>query len=272
MTLQGNQCYVYSAGAYTGSNKLNIAGSGSSNIHVAFFTPGLYWIEDQMVIGNSTCLRPLDPSVSTGDGSGGTTFYFADNKSIDIQPNGGNACAAAGVASYALNTSKCDGASQVPGGPTPTSYTDSVLLGPCTGTYGDPQGTGNPMGMQHGILFFQNRARNVNGSGGKPPNWQGGGNFLLGGTLYFHQCTTGGGVDAGGTGCDKVNAYNTTFTFQADATTPGVLVGNIVTDHLTVGGNLLLDVVPGAGLYGVKASLIREYQEGIAATPCSYSR
>ena len=68
-----------------------------------------------------------------------------------------------------------------------TGLTGNLLLAPCTGTYGDPSGTGKNRGM----LFFQNRS--LAGGGG----WGGGGGFLLAGSIYFHQCNAGGT----GTGC-----------------------------------------------------------------------
>jgi len=51
---------------------------------------------------------------------------------------------------------------------------------------GDQLGTNDPGGIQRGILFFQNRAVAAN------PSWQGGGVFLLSGSMYFHQCVTSG--------------------------------------------------------------------------------
>jgi hypothetical protein len=243
-------CRIFEPGAYNG---ITIQGS-ATNIETALFKPGLYWVENQMAIKGNSCVRPWD----SGNPLDGATFYFADNQSIDVASNGGKDCVAAGVPTFNTTSAKCTGASQIPGNLTGSNgnFADTVLLGPCTGTYGDPQGNSNPTGMQRGVLFFQNRSRDMTAGGSKPPSWQGGGNFLLVGTIYLHQCTTGGAADAGGTGCSS-SAYKTKFTFQADGDSIGALIGNIITDELTVGGHLILDVVPSAGLIAIKASLMR---------------
>jgi hypothetical protein len=246
-------CDVYLPGAYSGG--ITAKGTGSTN-KTALFAPGVYWIENQFQIDTNSCVRPTD-STFPGDGSGGTIFYFADITSIDVKGGGGQNCVSAGMPAFDINTVKCDSASQIPGNLIGTTFTGTVLLAPCTGDYGDPQGVSNPSGMQRGVLFFQNRAKKLTGGGAKPPNWSGGGNFLLAGGIYLHQCTTGGGADVGGMNCDRNSAYKTHFTFSSSGSNNGVLLGNIASDHLTVGGNLVLDVVSGAGYRLLKASLIR---------------
>ena len=149
----------------------------------------------------------------------------------------------ASIAGVPVNNSVCitsgPGAGTLPA-TLPATFTGSVLLGPCTGAYGDPLLTADPYGEQHGILFFQNRSSSP--SGGDQPSWGGGGVFFVAGNMYFHNSTT----------------YGDTFSFQAGSS-GGYFFGAIVADQFTVGGNSQLNMYLSAnsGYIDLKASLIR---------------
>jgi hypothetical protein len=84
------------------------------------------------------------------------------------------------------------------------------------------------------MLFFQNRA--TNGAGA----WGGGGQFLLAGTIYFHQCNAAGT----GVGCNNPpTGYNATFTLQGNACSATYIMGMIATDKLIQGGTPCIKMV-----------------------------
>ncbi|MGH9546172.1 MAG: hypothetical protein ACRD23_13270, partial [Terriglobales bacterium] len=143
------------------------------------------------------------------------------------------------------------------------ALTGSVLLGPCraptVGTlcapncainYGDPLGTGNPIGEQRGILFFQNRSK------GAAADFSGGGQFLLSGALYLHQCVTGGSDT--GLNCSATSAYNTMINLGGNSGA-GTIVGQIVVDKLSLGGTsgITMDLNPTGSFSLMKATLLR---------------
>jgi hypothetical protein len=207
-------------------------------------------------------------------------FYFADGNSVNVASNSGNKCTdnkgvpivpafntTAGTGSL-LNGAKCTAASSIPNN-MPGTLTGSVLLGPCqkpTGVnvpgwcdpncnlnYGDPQGTGGPLGEQRGFLFFQNRAKNA----GTNPNWQGGGQFLLAGTMYFHQCVTTGSDT--GLNCSAASAFNDTLTLAGNPGSSTYILGEIITDQLTLQGSatLTMDLNSQTSFNVLKASLFQ---------------
>jgi len=104
-------------------------------------------------------------------------------------------------------------------------------MAPCTGTYGDP------LGQYRGILFFQDRASN--GGGG----WGGGGGFLLAGSMYFHQNTS----------------FGSTFQLQGGSGSTSYVLGEIVTDKLSLGGNPTINMAlnPNAAFNTLKVSLLQ---------------
>jgi len=145
----------------------------------------------------------------------------------------------------------------------PATLTGSVLLGPCNApsvgalcapncaiNYGDPLGTGNPIGEQRGILFFQNRSK------GAAADFSGGGQFLLSGTMYLHQCVTSG-ADTG-LGCDATSAFNSSLSLGGNSGA-GTIVGQIVVDQLSLGGNsgITMDLNGGGSYSIMKATLLR---------------
>jgi len=142
----------------------------------------------------------------------------------------------------------------------------SVLLGPCklptvslfcdpncAINYGDPQGTADPIGEQRGFLFFQNRAKNASTN----PNWQGGGQFLLSGTMYFHQCVTSGSDI--GTGCSAASAYHDNILLGGNSGSGTYVLGQIVADQVTLGGTsgLTMDLNPSTVFSILKASIFQ---------------
>jgi hypothetical protein len=148
------------------------------------------------------------------------------------------------------NGLKCTGTSSIPSN-LPATLTGNILLGPCTGYYGDPLGAADPLGIQRGFLFFQDRSgQSLN------PNWGGGGQFLLAGTMYFHSCNaTGTGV-----GCGTPPAYyNDIFSLIGNSGSGTYVLGQIVTDNLTLGGTsgITMDLNPTAVFSILKASLLQ---------------
>jgi hypothetical protein len=119
-------------------------------------------------------------------------------------------------------------------------------MAPCTGTYGDPSG------KYRGILFFEDRRTSTGGG------WGGGGGFLLAGSMYFHQCTVGGLSDTGQS-CDYTTpAFNSNFSLQGNSGSASYVLGEIITDTLSMGGTPTINMVlnPNATLSTLKVSLL----------------
>lgn len=236
-------CDEYQAGSYP-------TGIMISN-RTAIFDPGVYYVSGGLTISNS-CVRP---STLPGDGTGGTMFYFADGSSVSFVATTADTCPApfdttSGSGSLASGV-KCTPSSVLPVN-IPSAISDSVLLGPCTGTYGDPLGTNDPIGEQHGVLFFQNRAT----SSSAQPNWGGGGQFLLAGTMYFHQCATSG-TDTG-LNCQPT-AYNDVLTLTGDVCASSYVIGEIIVDQLNGNGAacITIDLQQNPTHYLLKAALLQ---------------
>ncbi len=120
----------------------------------------------------------------------------------------------------------------------------------CATNYGDPLGTGNPLGEQRGILFFQNRSK------GAAADFSGGGQFLLSGAMYLHQCVTAGSDT--GLNCNTTSAFNTSLNLGGNSGA-GTIVGQIVVDKASLGGTsgITMDLNP-TGAFGImKATLLR---------------
>jgi hypothetical protein len=109
------------------------------------------------------------------------------------------------------------------------------------------------------MLFFQNRAQDLAGPPSHQPSFSGQGAFLTAGIMYFHRCTMGGGADAGGTGCDSVNAYTNQLTLGGGSGSSAYVLGNIDVDELTLGGNsgINLDLSPSIKFPVLKATMLR---------------
>ena len=262
--------------------------SGINVTSTAIFDPGIYYVLNGF--RSTACMQQ---STAQGDGSGGTAFYFADSSSVDIDSSspGGRCTDPFNVSSgpsrvltfpnYLANGVGCTPISTIPGNVVSSSITGTVLLAPCTGP--DPNtnlcspncdlnagnglgdqlntfnsglgtwGTTDPGGIQRGILFFQNRST----SAAAAPVWNGNDQFLLSGTMYFHQCVTAAGADIG-TGCDTADAFNDEFSFGGGSGFDSYLLGNIVADKLDLSGaKMTIDLNPSAGYWILKASLLQ---------------
>lgn len=268
-------CQEYAPGYYPSGIDLN---GSNANPAAAIFDPGLYWLESSTCNNSgshgSFCERSnscIRPSNQVGDGSGGTIFYFADTNSINVGSNGGD-CLGLGAAGFNTTAGalglgvKCTALSQIPGN-IPATLTGSVLLAPCQApsagsafcapncslNFGDPLGTGDPIGEQRGILFFQNRAVNATNN----PSWSGGGSMLLAGTMYFHQCVTSGSDT--GLGCSAPSAYHDQLGLGGNAGSSTYVLGDIIVDQLSVGGSgtIVMDLNPSASFTTLKAALVQ---------------
>lgn len=269
----------------SGGCKLYVPGHYAANIDVknftAVFDPGLYYLDNGLTLDSNGTARP---GTGTGDGSGGILFYFSGSSTISVSANSGKSVldpfntlfgpTDTSGNPYANDTThtnttftngvKCTSSSGVPtnllgvGSPSPgLSLQGNIMLGECTGYYGDPLGTNDPNGIQRGFLFFQDRsAEGVN------PNWGGGGQFLLAGTMYFHSCNSSGtGTSCNTTSNSKLTKeyYSDNFTLTGNSGSGTYVLGDIVTDILTLGGTsgITMDLNPTVAFSILKATLIR---------------
>jgi Flp pilus assembly protein TadG len=222
-------------------------GKVSTTPGTGIFDPGLYYIGvNGLNLGSNSTVRM---STATGDGNNGITFYFgagsppgSDTVSVGANTGHFSACTSASsgsgspsscIVSYKVDGSISSAATgyvpspklQCPGGPTnptqvPASINGNILLGPCSGTYGDSSG------KNRGFLFFQNHAKAAQ------PSWGGGGQFLLSGFMYFHSGT--------GTTC---GTNTTCFTMNGGSGAGAFTLGNIVVDELAMTGNSTLNMI-----------------------------
>ena len=230
-------CLLYTPGYY--SSGITISNS------VAVFDPGLYYIVGGLALQSNSTVRP---SSGTGDGSGGTVFYFSGPSTITVTSNSGSLF----TDSFYASSLRCAGTSTLPGNiSTTTQFQGNVLMAPCTGYYGDPLGTSDPQGVQRGMLFFQDRsASSVNAS------LSGGSQFLLAGAMYFHHCNASGT----GTGCGSPSSYyDAIFSLSGNSCASAYVLGTIVVDNLSLGGSscMTMDLNPNAAYWIMKASLVR---------------
>ena len=252
-------CTEYSAGYYPSGIKVKN--------DTAIFDPGLYYIDgttNGLTLDANSCVRP---STLAGDGSGGTVFYFNTAKTVTVVADSGSKCAASITTTASSGTGqlqygvKCTSGSDVPAN-LPTTITGNLLMGACTGPYGDPLGTDDPIGEQHGIVFFQNRAVNL---GGTQPSWGGGGTAAILGSMYFHYCNSDDDKPSGtppitglGSKCNP-SAFTDQISLQGNPGSESYVVGNIVADELTFGGTpqVYMDLNPNALYYVLKATLLQ---------------
>ena len=262
-------CDEYTPGYY--ASGISVSGAGGPNFRIALFDPGIYYIMNGLTASPNSCMRP---STATGDGSGGTLFYFADINSISVSANSGKKCptdpstffnTTSGSGSI-LYGAKCTSTSSIPSN-LPAALSGSVLLGPCqkpdaaTGlcapncsiNYGDPLGASDPLGVQRGFLFFQKRSVNASTN----PQWTGGGQFLLSGTMYFHQCVTSGSDT--GVNCSAPSAYNDNVSLGGNSGSGTYVLGQVVADQITLNGTsgLTMDLNPTSAFNILKATLLQ---------------
>jgi len=217
-----NGCTEYAAGYYPSGIKVK---NGT-----AIFDPGLYYLGGDLALQSNSVVRvSCCGGVADGDGSGGVFFYFSGAATLNVDSNSGKAGRADvyhrdggtfnGVQSRALQCA--GGASNPP--EVPATIDGNVLLAPCSGPYGDPTG------QYRGFLHFQDR------SAAATPSWQGGGNTLAAGFMYFHQCR----ADGTGLNCSQPGSggYGTTFNLGGNPGSGSYTVGSIVTDKIAMNGN-----------------------------------
>ncbi len=209
-----------------------------SSSNTAIFDPGLYYLGNAGTNGGLQ-LRAhamVRPSTATGDGSLGTTFYFATAKSLSFGANSGSesidvyhpdGSTVNGVTSPAL---RCPSGSATPT-QVPATIPGNVLLGPCGGTPGIGNTLGSPDGNR-GFLFFQVRSSAANGGtctggfGGNCAILGGGAGFIFSGFMYLHN---GNGNSCGtGTSCLSLAGGSGGNSFT---------IGNIVVDKFSMVGN-----------------------------------
>ena len=183
----------------------------------AIFVPGAYYLDGNFSGESNSCLRPSDRLEITV----AEYFSYFNSGTLNVDSNSGSSCSAAISTTASLGTGqlqfgvKCTAASQVPAN-LPATITGNLLMGPCTGPYGDPLGTDDPIGEQHGIVFFGNRSANL-AAAGTQPAWGGGGTAALLGSLYFHYCNSPDGTGLG-SNC-PTSAFTDQMTLQGN---PGI--------------------------------------------------
>jgi hypothetical protein len=204
------------------------------------------------IVGSTGVVRQ---STEDGEGTEGTMFYLskdagqANYGSIFFGSNAGTS--GARVVDPYVPTGNltsapiaCSGGG-LPNPPPPASLTGNILLGVCSGPYGDP------LAEHRRMLIFQDRA---NGQERGQATLQGGGGLLMAGTLYFHNCPNSPDCSPG---------YPTTYrAFVQLQGTPGTdtrIFGHIITDQLGMQGNPNITMVldPNLVFNILKATLVR---------------
>jgi len=242
-------CDEYTAGHWT--TQIDVKNT------TAIFVEGVYYLDQGLLLDSNSIVRPSTASApQAADQIGGTMFYFSGSSTVTVASNSGgstptafNTTSGSGVLA---NGVKCTATSSVPAN-LPATVQGNILLAPCTGTYGDPllaAGLTDTLGTQRGMLFFQDRSAT-----GVNPSWGGGGQFLLAGTMYFHSCNSSGT----GTGCGSASTYyGDNLTLQGNSGSGTYVLGNIITDNLSLGGTsgITMDLNPNPAYWLLKASLL----------------
>jgi hypothetical protein len=223
-------CVEYYPGYYSGG--IDVKGD------TAIFVPGIYYLGGQGLnlesnsIVRVACGPGADCAGLANDaGIGGVMFYFSGTGTLNVDANSGKPGLADlyhrdggtfnGVANRAL---QCPGGSANPP-QVPATIDGNMLVAPCTGTYGDPAG------HYRGFLYFQDR------DAAASPSWQGGGDTLAAGFMYFHQCRSQDGAGKG-TNCAAPNTgYGTVFHLGGNPGSGSYTVGSIITDKIESNGN-----------------------------------
>ncbi len=262
-------CTLYEPGAYA-------SGITVKN-ETAIFDPGLYYVTGGLDMQSQSMVRP---GTGPGDGTGGITFYFNGSGTVQVNSNSGSRTidtfntlkgpvtaaavrypGASTTSPYYYGVQCVNPGSIVPanlqGGGAGVNINGNILLGPCTGYYGDPLGTSEPasIGEQRWFLFFQDRSAQ-----GVQPSWGGGGQFLLAGTMYFHSCNSSGS----GVSCTPPpvpatasSYYQDILSLSGNSGAGTYVLGEIVADNLTLGGTsgINMDLNPTNAFSVLKASL-----------------
>jgi hypothetical protein len=238
----GGTCTLYTWGAYPG-------GISVKN-DFAIFDPGLYYVTGGLALqANSNVYPGTGATSGAGDGSGGTVFYFVGSSSTSVAANSGGS-----TFSYSTSNLKCTASSTIPTNIPATITVGNILLGPCSGYYGDPLGTSDSLGEQRGILFFQDRSAT-----GVTAGWGGGGQFALVGTMYIHACIGAGGAGVGCTQTASTKDSLDTFSFGGNSGSGSYVWGEIIADQIQLSGtpSITMDLDPAAVYTTLKASLLQ---------------
>jgi hypothetical protein len=202
-------CLEFNPGYYPNGIDLNsLAGYGSD---VAIFMPGVYYLNGNLHVGSSTTIRNawtgLQPSTQ------GVMFYFVSGGPVFDGGTGQPSSVINPVPSYYLNCTGTTGSTLMP-----ASLTGNVLASQCTveGTYvGAPNTDVYSSSGSRGLLVYS-----------APGNvFQGcvmcaGASLNFTGVLYFHNST-----------------YQDRVTWDGAGNSTSYLLGNIVTDQLTLDGS-----------------------------------
>jgi putative Flp pilus-assembly TadE/G-like protein len=207
---------------------------------------------DFLVDSNGVVRQSAGPAV--GNGTNGTVFYLSSGipatgyGSVFFGANAGN-YGARFIDDYVTAGSATSTPAICPGGPIPNpplpaTAAGNVLLGPCSGPFGDP------LGLERRMLLFQDRAnKDLSGQA----HLGGSGGFLLAGTMYFHNCPAS-------PTCQPYNTdYNAFLQFQGTPGSTTRVIGEIIADQLAIAGNGSINMVldPNAVFNILKATLLQ---------------
>ena len=248
-----NGCDEYTPGNYpTG---ISVGPGGATSGTTAIFDPGVYYVTGGMQLKSNSTVRPaFGASVPDPTGMRGTIFYLTGTfpncsgspGALCVDANSGNRSS---TLVDSLNTSivQCPGGDP-PDPPLPATLNGNILLAPCAGTYGDP------LGKNRGILFFLDRRTNGTGQ------WGGSGQFLLAGTLYFHQCnSTKVGDPTSGEKCATTGAFNAQIKPNGNPGSSTYILGEIIADEIDMSGTpvISMQLNPNSAYNTIKATLLR---------------
>jgi hypothetical protein len=225
-------CVEFTPGSYPGIDVKD---------QTAIFDGGTYYLTGELDLDTRSILRP---STVTTNGNG-TMFYLKGNAGVGVKSNSGSRT----VDTFPTSQLQCPGGSAISltdgsGNPV-TALSGNVLLGICSGTYGDP------LGENRGMLVFQDR-----GATGAPVNFGGGGSLTLAGNIYVHNC--GSATAGAGTSCSST-AYTDTFSLGGGSGSATYVLGDIIVDQLALGGNstIAMQLNPTSAYYILKAELLQ---------------
>jgi Putative Flp pilus-assembly TadE/G-like len=233
-----NGCLEYHPGDYPLLLKVKNTSVGGNR--TAIFDAGIYYLENGISFDSNSMARPSSID-NTANKMGGTLFYLSGTASLYVDANAGSKPT---TDSYASSGAICPAApvgTTVPGN-VPANLPGIVLLAPCIGPYGVP------LGQYRGILFFQDR------SAAASPNWNGGGQVLMSGSMYFHQCNAGGT----GTGCLPAD-YGTLLDLGGNSGSGTYLLGEVITDQMLLHGTpaFAMDLSPNLTYNILKVALLQ---------------
>lgn len=215
-------CYEYAPGYY--KNGISVGGNDT-----AIFKPGIYWMDDNLSAGANSTIR----NASSGSPLDGVMFYF-NKGSIQISGNSGQ------VVGTSLSSAvlKCGTASPSPSG-VPATVNGNILWSQCT-SGGAYVGAGSSDTLSssgtRGLLIFNSHSNK------STPSTTANGQLLFSGTLYFHSTDN-----------------KATWNISANGGSNTYLVGNIVTDELTLSGNgtILLSLNPAPSVNVLKVAILQ---------------